>query len=76
MTTKKTWLSSSLSRPWTLAKEAEAPADAYTSDMIKGLRISAGPAKGAKCGRCWMYQESVGTVKDHPEICGRCAGNL
>ena len=59
-----------------IAKEPEAPAEAYTSDMIKGLRISAGPAKGAKCGRCWMYQESVGTVKDHPEICGRCAGNL
>jgi len=59
-----------------LAKESEATADAYTSDAIKGLRISAGPAKGVKCGRCWMYQESVGTVKDHPEICGRCAGNL
>ncbi len=59
-----------------IAKEPEAPAEAYTSDMIKGLRISAGPAKGTKCGRCWMYQESVGTVKDHPEICSRCAGNL
>jgi isoleucyl-tRNA synthetase len=58
------------------AKEPEAPAEAYTSDMIKGLRISAGPAKGTKCGRCWMYQESVGTVKDHPEICSRCASNL
>jgi isoleucyl-tRNA synthetase len=60
----------------TLAKEAEAPADAYASDIVKGLRITAGPAKGAKCGRCWMYSETVGTIKDHPEICGRCAGNL
>ncbi len=59
-----------------IAKEPEAPAAAYTSDTVKGLRITAGPAKGAKCGRCWMYQESVGTVKDHPEICERCAGNL
>lgn len=59
-----------------LAKESGAPADAYTSDTIKGLRIVAGPAKGAKCGRCWMYSESVGTINDHPEICGRCAGNL
>jgi isoleucyl-tRNA synthetase len=59
-----------------IAKGPEAPADAYTSDTVKGLRITAGPAKGAKCGRCWMYQESVGTVKDHPEICERCAGNL
>jgi isoleucyl-tRNA synthetase len=60
----------------TLAKEPEAPADAYASEVVKGLRIAAGPAAGTKCGRCWMYQESVGTVKEHPEICSRCAGNL
>jgi len=59
-----------------IAKEAEAPADAYTSDTVKGLRISEGPAMGTKCGRCWMYSETVGTVKDNPEICDRCAGNL
>jgi isoleucyl-tRNA synthetase len=59
-----------------IAKESDAPADAYTSDVVKGLKITAGPARGTKCGRCWMYQESVGTVKDHPEICSRCAGNL
>jgi len=59
-----------------IASESGAPNDAYVSDVVKGLRIAAGPAKGVKCGRCWMYQESVGTVKDHPDICGRCAGNL
>jgi isoleucyl-tRNA synthetase len=59
-----------------VAQDAEAPADAYVSEVVKGLRIAAGPAKGAKCGRCWMYSESVGTVKEHPEICDRCAGNL
>jgi isoleucyl-tRNA synthetase len=60
----------------TLAQEAGAPADAYTSDALQGLRIAAGPAAGVKCGRCWMYTETVGMVKEHPEICGRCAGNL
>jgi isoleucyl-tRNA synthetase len=59
-----------------LADASEAPADAYASDAVQGLKISAGPARGAKCGRCWMYSEAVGTVADHPEICGRCAGNL
>ncbi len=59
-----------------IADESNAPADAYVSDIVKGLRIGAGPAKGKKCGRCWMYSETVGQVKDHPEICGRCAGNL
>ncbi len=59
-----------------IAKEADAPADTYASDSVKGLRIAAGPAQGTKCGRCWMYSGTVGTVKDHPAICGRCAGNL
>jgi isoleucyl-tRNA synthetase len=59
-----------------LVKESAAPADAYASETIKGLKINAGPAKGVKCGRCWMYSESVGTVTAHPEICKRCAGNL
>jgi len=59
-----------------VAPDTNAPADAYTSDVVKGLRIAAGPAKGVKCGRCWMYSESVGSVKEHPEICSRCAGNL
>ncbi len=60
----------------TIANEADAPADAYASDIVKGLRITAGPAKGVKCGRCWMYSETVGAVKEHPEVCARCAGNL
>jgi isoleucyl-tRNA synthetase len=59
-----------------IAKESDAPAAAYASDIVKGLKVVAGPAKGAKCGRCWMYQESVGSVKEHPEICVRCADNL
>ncbi len=59
-----------------IADESHAPADAYVSDIVKGLRIGAGPARGAKCGRCWMYSETVGQVKEHPEICSRCAGNL
>jgi isoleucyl-tRNA synthetase len=59
-----------------LAKQADAPAEAYTSDIVKGLRIGAGTAKGAKCGRCWMYSETVGSIQEHPAICSRCAGNL
>jgi isoleucyl-tRNA synthetase len=59
-----------------IAGESDAPADSYTSDVVKGLRIGAGPARGEKCGRCWMYSKTVGQVKDHPGICSRCAGNL
>ena len=59
-----------------LAPESGAPADAYASDVVKGLKVTAGPAPGVKCGRCWMYSETVGTVKEHPGVCARCAGNL
>lgn len=31
---------------------------------------------GAKCARCWLVLESVGTVSDHPELCERCAAAL
>jgi isoleucyl-tRNA synthetase len=57
-------------------KDSDAPANAFASDILMGLRIAAGPAAGTKCGRCWMYSETVGTVKDHPEICSRCVSNL
>lgn len=56
--------------------ESAAPRDVYVSEQVKGLRISAARAKGAKCSRCWMYQESVGSVPEHPSICSRCAKSL
>ena len=56
--------------------ETEAPGDAFTSDAVKGLKVTAGTAPGQKCGRCWMYSETVGAVKEHPAVCTRCAGNL
>ena len=59
-----------------VATESDAPMEAYASDAVKGLKITAGPAGGAKCGRCWMYSETVGQVKEHPSICSRCASNL
>ncbi len=59
-----------------LAKEQDAPPRAYQGQEVKGLKITAGVAKGKKCARCWMYLEDVGTVKDHPEICVRCAKAL
>ena len=26
--------------------------------------------------RCWQYRKDIGTDKDHPEVCGRCAAVL
>ena len=29
-------------------------------------------AAGAKCARCWRWEETVGKHKAHPELCNRC----
>ena len=31
-------------------------------------------ADGVKCPRCWNFKTDIGKDKDHPEVCGRCAG--
>ncbi|MBW2038042.1 MAG: isoleucine--tRNA ligase [Deltaproteobacteria bacterium] len=36
------------------------------------LTVEVGRADGEKCQRCWVYDKSVGTNKEHPEICQRC----
>jgi len=48
----------------------------YRSEEWKGLSVGVEKALGAKCERCWIYSESVGTDKDHPTVCNRCLSNL
>jgi isoleucyl-tRNA synthetase len=50
----------------TLVKAADVGAEA----------IIARPSEHAKCGRCWHWRADVGTVAEHPELCGRCVSNL
>ncbi len=38
--------------------------------------VKVSPAVGHKCSRCWIYSESVGNDKEHPELCERCAAVL
>ena len=40
------------------------------------LGIRARPSAAAKCGRCWHYSASVGSLPDQPDLCARCAGHL
>jgi isoleucyl-tRNA synthetase len=35
--------------------------------------ISIAAAQGGKCERCWMVSEDVGSDRDHPTLCPRCA---
>lgn len=37
------------------------------------LAILCRPSKNKKCERCWNYFPSVGEIKEHPNICERCA---
>jgi isoleucyl-tRNA synthetase len=38
--------------------------------------VAVEPASGTKCPRCWRRQPDVGRDAAHPEVCGRCAGQL
>lgn len=48
----------------------------YKSEELKGLVIGVEKARGAKCERCWIYAESVGSDARHPTVCGRCLPNI
>jgi isoleucyl-tRNA synthetase len=48
----------------------------YISEEVKGLTIGVEKAYGAKCERCWIYSESVGSDKECPTVCDRCLTNL
>ena len=48
----------------------------YKSEEMKGLFVGVEKARGVKCERCWIYEESVGSNAQHPTVCGRCLPNL
>lgn len=43
---------------------------------VEGLYVSVEKASGAKCERCWVYSDTVGSNPEHPTLCARCAGIL
>ena len=47
--------------------------EGYKGEAVPGLTVQVEQASGAKCARCWMYNEHVGEDHDHPELCPRCA---
>ncbi len=51
-----------------------APDGAFVLDEIVGAGVVFAKAEGAKCARCWMVLDEVGSEADHPELCRRCAG--
>ena len=39
-------------------------------------KVECTPLTHAKCERCWHVRDDVGADPQHPELCGRCIGNL
>jgi len=46
--------------------------DCYEAEGAPGMRIRVIAAPGAKCERCWCYDEEIGSDTEHPTICPKC----
>ena len=58
---------------------AAAPAGATTAKLEGSageMRIVVTPSTAPKCVRCWHRRSDIGRHPEHPELCGRCVGNL
>jgi isoleucyl-tRNA synthetase len=53
--------------------EENAPADAFNSQEMPGLRIGVSRAVGDKCARCWTLSPVLGQDEHYPDICPRCS---
>lgn len=42
----------------------------------KSFKIKVSSSKNTKCVRCWHRCSSVGSSKEHPELCNRCIENI
>ena len=42
----------------------------------KNFKIKVSSSKNTKCVRCWHRCSSVGSSKEHPELCNRCIENI
>ncbi|MFP4285261.1 MAG: class I tRNA ligase family protein, partial [Desulfovermiculus sp.] len=55
-------------------QEAEAaPAEAFVSQELPGLKIKVHRAKGDKCARCWTFSQDLGHDDQYLDICPRCS---
>ena len=49
-----------------------APADAFRLEGVADIAVTARPAEGEKCARCWKILPEVGQDPAHDGLCGRC----
>ena len=46
--------------------------ECHEAEGVPGMRIRVTAAPGAKCERCWCYDEEIGKDAEHPTICPKC----
>jgi isoleucyl-tRNA synthetase len=46
--------------------------ECHEAEGIAGMKIRVTAAPGAKCERCWCYDEEIGRDPEHPTICPKC----
>jgi isoleucyl-tRNA synthetase len=44
----------------------------FQAEGIPGVQMRVTAAPGAKCERCWCYDEEIGQDAEHPTICPKC----
>ena len=55
---------------------AAPPEGAVAAANLPGVWIAVSADADPKCVRCWNRRPDVGTHAHHPQLCGRCVGNL
>jgi isoleucyl-tRNA synthetase len=58
------------------SEPAGATAAETGAGVIAGVWLRAQRSSGSKCPRCWHLTQDIGSHALHPELCGRCAGNI
>lgn len=69
-------LITSAARLHPLAAAPEGATAAKLEGSAGELRIVVTPSTAPKCVRCWHRRADIGMHPQHPELCGRCVGNL
>jgi isoleucyl-tRNA synthetase len=54
----------------------EAPSGVLAQSEEAGLNVRIARADGAKCERCWHFEDDIGSHAHHPTLCGRCVAVL
>jgi isoleucyl-tRNA synthetase len=50
--------------------------EAEVAEGLPLVQVQVFRAEGEKCPRCWTWRSEIGSDKDYPEVCPRCAGVL